>query len=276
MSLESEFKSKLDELAKSVKSVKTGDAYIWTRAERVRDSSISLAASKTAVREIQDRIDIVLQSIQSDNIMEKLEEFENSCPCVSLVSKASGLRKYLSERRDIWESLRTELKNKIAQMETESSKQEEDRKRNAEKSQNILKKVQSMKTDALRSLKQARSINTTHFGRGPVKAATDRIKNVEECETSIHDILTRIKEFQERENTGGIHNLSREVGTYLNDCQAIKTVLLRKKAGFERDAISRQSQSESQVMDESYEHDPTHRRQDPDARQPKRPRNKFI
>ena len=267
MSLESEYKSKLDEfeLAKSVKSVKTGDTYIWTRAEKVRDSSTSLAASKTAVREIQVRIDFLLQNIQSDNIMEKLEEFENSCPCASLVSKASGLRKYLSEKREIWDSLRTELENKIAQMETESSKQE-----------SILKEVQIMKTDALNSLQQAQLINTTHFGRGPVKAATDRIKIVQEYEMSICDILTRINEFQEGENSQGIQQCHRDVGIYLKSCQAIKTALLRKKAGFERDAISRQSQSESQAMDESYEHDPTHRRQDPEARQPKRPRNKFI
>ena len=63
MSLESEFKSKLDELAKSVKLVRTGDGCIWTRVERVRDSSISLLASKSAVQEIQDRVGAVLQKI---------------------------------------------------------------------------------------------------------------------------------------------------------------------------------------------------------------------
>lgn len=276
MSLEKELQAKLQDIEKKLRKLyesAAGDPYIAARAEKVRDASTTLVASRTALTEIQARTEDILRKTEEEGIVEALEEMGSTCPFDALVSKASEMLECLSGKRVFWDTLMKDLQSRILEKEAEVARQMVDRTRKAEEVKAIQNQVDNIKGAAYRSLGRAKSINTTHFGRKPLIVVNDRIMDLEDCEKSIMKELERIETCPDLDGFG---KHVQEVKRYLKECQAIKSLLLKKRSAFERSAVSRQSASESQGMEESYGQDSTHRRQNPEARQPKRPRGKYM
>lgn len=256
------------------KSTESARDYLCARSKKIQDPSTTLSAAKTALSEIESKVEQQELMIERDQLVQTLEQFLENCSVEDLRRKATARLAEITSTTTYWHTLISDMSVHIANKEKAAALQREEIATKQLEMQGLGEKAERLQRTALKAIEEARALNNHFLGRNPIVAVLNKIEAAKNCRERINKQVEEIEKIFDKSNP--VTRKAMAQGTqYLRECDSIIDNLSKKRKDIERNTEFRQSDGTNQPTVPDTLQSAIMNRHNKRARKPK-PNTKYL
>ena len=175
------------------KSTESARDYLCARSKKIQDPSTTLSAAKTALSEIESKVEQQELMIERDQLVQTLEQFLENCSVEDLRRKATARLAEITSITTYWHTLISDMSVHIANKEKAAALQREEIATKQLEMQGLGEKAERLQKTALKAIEEARALNNHFLGRNPIVAVLNKIEAAKNCRERINKQVEEIE-----------------------------------------------------------------------------------